>query len=69
LPVESEARRRWATAGAAYVRRAGVLYGWGLRHLILVAPLLASILHPATGPAAALVVVAVLFAFDRVGAT
>jgi len=69
LPVGSEARRRWATAGAAYVRRAGVLYGWGLRHLILVAPLLASILHPATGPAAALVAVAVLFAFDRVGAT
>lgn len=26
MPVESEARKRWAEAGAAYVRRAGVLY-------------------------------------------
>jgi hypothetical protein len=49
------------------VRRAGVLYSWALRHLILVAPVLASILHPATGPVAALLVVAVLFGFDRIG--
>lgn len=67
MPVGSEARRRWESAGSAYVRRAGVLYGWGLRHLILVAPLLASLLHPAAGPVAALVVVAVLFGFDRFG--
>jgi len=67
MPIGSEARRRWAMAGAAYVRRAGVLYSWGLRHLILVAPLLASILHPAAGPVAALLVVSVLFGFDRVG--
>lgn len=69
MPIDSEARRRWQGAGAAYVRRAGVLYSWGLRHLILVAPLLASILHTATGPVAALVVVAVLFGFDRIGTT
>jgi hypothetical protein len=67
MPIGSEARRRWEGAGAAYVRRAGVLYSWGLRHLILVAPLLASILHPAAGPVAALVVVAVLFGFDQMG--
>ncbi len=29
MPVESEAGRRWAPAGTAYVRKAGVLYGWG----------------------------------------
>jgi hypothetical protein len=67
MPIDSEARRRWESAGSAYVRRAGVLYSWGLRHLILVAPVLASILHPATGPVAALAVIAVLFSFDRVG--
>ena len=67
MPIDSEARRRWGSAGSAYVRRAGVLYSWALRHLILVAPILASILHPATGPVAALVVVAVLFGFDRIG--
>jgi hypothetical protein len=66
MPIDSEARRRWGDAGSAYVRRAGVLYSWGLRHLILVAPILASILHPVTGPIAALVVVGVLFGFDRI---
>ena len=66
MPVESVARRRWAGAGAVYVRRAGVLYSWGLRHLILVAPILACLLHPLAGPVAALAVVAVLVGFDRV---
>lgn len=69
MPVDSAARHRWANAGSAYVRKAGILYSWGLRHLIVVAPVLASILHPATGPVAALIVVAVLLAFDRVGTT
>ena len=66
MPVESEARQRWAAAGTAYVRRAGVLYSWGLRHLILVAPILACLLHPVAGPIAAVLVVAVLGRFDRV---
>ena len=67
MPIDSEARGRWASTGSAYVRRAGILYSWGLRHLILVAPVLASILHPAAGPVAALLVVTVLFGFDRIG--
>lgn len=67
MPVESDARQRWAPAGAAYVRRAGLLYSWGLRHLILVAPILASLLHPFAGPVAALLVVVVLSGFDRFG--
>jgi len=65
MPVDSEARQRWAPAGVAYVRRAGLLYSWGLRHLILVAPLLASLLHPFAGPVAAVLVVVVLSRFDR----
>lgn len=68
MPVDSEARQRWAPAGAAYVRRAGLLYSWGLRHLIIVAPILASLLHPFAGPAAAVFVVVVLSRFDRFGA-
>lgn len=67
MPVESEARQRWAAAGATYVRRAGLLYSWGLRHLILVAPILASLLHPFAGPVAAVLVVGVLSAFDTFG--
>lgn len=65
MPVESEARQRWAEAGIAYVRKAGILYSWGLHYLILVAPILASIVHPMAGPFAAVLVVAVLYGFDR----
>ncbi|MBY0269351.1 MAG: DUF599 domain-containing protein [Burkholderiales bacterium] len=65
MPVGSEARRRWTPVGIAYARRAGLLYSWGLRHLILVAPILASILHPYAGPPAAVAIVLVLYGFDR----
>jgi hypothetical protein len=67
MPVGSEARQAWAPAGLAYVRRAGILYSWGLRHLILVAPILASLLHPFAGPVAAVFVIVVLSRFDRAG--
>jgi hypothetical protein len=65
IPVGSAERQRWAAAGVDYMRRAGMLYGWGLRHLILIAPILASMLHPLAGPVAAVVVVAMLSGFDR----
>ncbi len=67
MPVESAERKRWAEAGVVYVRRAGILYSWGLRFLILVAPILAAIVHPWAGPIAAVLVVAVLWSFDRFG--
>jgi hypothetical protein len=65
MPTESAERQRWAAQGAAYVRRAGLLYGWGLRQLVLVAPILAALLHPFAGPVAALAVIAVMAGFDR----
>lgn len=65
IPVDSEARKQWTSAGTLYVRKAGVLYSWGLRQLVLVAPVVAFILHPAAGPVAALLVAIVLFGFDR----
>lgn len=68
MPVASEVRQRWAPTGTAYMRRAGLLYSWGLRHLILLAPILASLLHPFAGPVATLVVVVVLSGSDRLGA-
>ena len=68
MPVGSPEREHWAGAGAAYLRRAGMLYSWGLRHLLLVAPLVAGILHPAAGPPTAGLVIAVLYGFDRVNA-
>jgi hypothetical protein len=65
MPVDSDARRRWSETGAIYLRRGGILYSWGLRHLVLVAPVLAAILHPAVGPLVAILVVVILWGFDR----
>ena len=68
MPVESEARKHWGRAGVTYLRKAGVLYGIGLRQLVLVVPVVAAILSPVVGPFAAVVVAAVLFSFDRFSA-
>ena len=65
MPVESDERSRWGPTAVAYLRRAGLLYSWGLRHLLMVAPLLVFIVYPLAGPVAALLVVAALFGFDR----
>lgn len=65
MPVESNARRQWSPAGVAYLGKAGRLYGWSLRYLLLVVPVVAFILHPVTGPVAAVLVAGVLYGFDR----
>ena len=65
MPVDSDACRRWPPAGVVYLRRAGLLYSWALRHLLLVAPTLASIVYPLAGPVPAVVVVLALLGFDR----
>ncbi|MGQ3051610.1 MAG: DUF599 domain-containing protein [Roseateles sp.] len=65
MPVESQARARWTAAGVRYVRRAGVLYGVGLRQLVLVVPVVSAMLVPASGPVAALLVAAALYSLDR----
>lgn len=65
MPVGSAQRQRWAATGTTYVRKAGLLYSWGLRQLLLVVPVVAFILHPLAGVAGALLVVATLVHFDR----
>ena len=65
MPVESERRKRWNESGIAYVRRAGLLYSWSLRHLVLVAPIFAFLLEEGAGPPAAFVATWVLSRFDR----
>jgi hypothetical protein len=65
MPVGSDARRRWSAAGVSTLRRAGLLYGWGLRQLLLVAPLLAALVHPWAGPPCAALVVLLLAGLDR----
>lgn len=68
LPVGSNERARWQDTGVTYLRRAGVLYSWGLRGLLMVAPLVAGIAHPLAGPIAAMALVTVLIGFDRFSA-
>jgi len=65
MPVNSEARQQWAPTGSVYLRCGGLLYSWGLRNLLMVAPILAFVVYPWAGPAAALIVVVALAAFDR----
>ena len=65
MPIESDERKQWGPTAVAYLRRAGLLYSWGLRHLLMVAPLLIFIVYPLAGPLAAALVVAALFGFDR----
>lgn len=65
MPISSAARKRWMSTGVQYIRKAGLLYGFGLRQMILIAPIVAAMLHPLAGPAAALVVVIVLIFFDH----
>jgi len=67
MPVDSNTRTRWSKAGIRYIRRAGILYGVGVRQLVLVVPVVAAILLPAAGPFAAIGVVGVLHCFDRIG--
>jgi hypothetical protein len=69
MRVGSPARLRRHGAGVAALRRAGLLYSWAWRYLVLVVPVVASILEPAAGPVAALAIVAALFHFDRVETT
>lgn len=67
MPIGSPERERWHSAGTRHLSRAGALYSWGVRHLVLATPILAAILHPLAGPVVALAVVVVLFRFDRLG--
>lgn len=67
MPVGSETRLRWAEAGRRYVRRAGLLYSWGLRYLIMTGRVLSSMLSPYAGPVAACLVIGLLLWFDRAG--
>jgi hypothetical protein len=66
LPVGSEARLAHEAMAVEYVRRAGFLYSWGLRAFLFVAPLVAGIVHIGAMPVAALLLLFVLSAFDRV---
>ncbi len=66
MPVDSPERRRWSDTGTSYLRRAGALYGAGLRQLMMVGPVVAALLHPAAGLVAALAWVVISYRTERV---
>ena len=65
LPVASPQRQARLPTAIDYVRRAGLLYGWGLRSFFLVAPIIAGLIHPFAMPVASLALVLVLRVLDR----
>ncbi len=66
MPAHSTTKKQWIATGRKYIVQAGRLYSLGLRHLVLVVPVVAGLLHPLAGPVAALLVVATLLRFDSI---
>lgn len=65
LPVGSPEREHRLPLARYHLQRAGILYSWGLRCFLFVAPLVAGLIHPLLMPPAALALLLVLTAFDR----
>ena len=65
LPVASSQRQARLPTAIDYVRRAGTLYGWGLRSFFFVAPIIAGLINPFAMPLASLGLVLVLRLLDR----
>lgn len=66
MPPDSVIKKQWLATGRKYIAQAGRLYSLGLRQLVLVAPIVAGLLHPLAGPVAALLVVGTLLRFDSI---
>jgi len=65
MPAASPERKALNSAAAHHVRRAGLLYSWGLRLFLFMAPMVAGIVHPyAMTPVTLLLLVALHF-FDQ----
>ncbi len=66
MPMGSNGRQQWSSIGVDHLRRGGQLYGWGLRALLMVAPLVVSIVNPLAGPLASLGLLVVLRQLDQI---
>lgn len=67
LPPGSEERSRMQPVAEHYIKRAGILYGWGLRFFFYAAPLAAGLVKPLALPAFTVALLGVLVIFDRPG--
>jgi hypothetical protein len=68
MPVGSGARAAWSPAAVRHLREAGVLYGMGLRQMVLVVPVVVSLHHGLAGSLAAALASGGLLWLDRVRA-
>jgi Protein of unknown function, DUF599 len=66
MPSGSTQQQQWLSVGIAHVRKAGELYSWSLRALLMTAPMVASIAHPWAGPVAAVALSFTLWRLDQV---
>ena len=65
MPVGSRERNTWMPLATDYVERAGILYSWGLRTFLMVAPVVVGIVKPLLMPVMTALLVGVLWHFDR----
>ncbi len=65
IPAMSPERARFNPMAVEYVERAGLLYSWGLRFFLMIAPLVAGIVNPLAMPPITIALVVVLWKFDR----
>lgn len=65
IPIASAERKALNPMAVDYVQRAGLLYSWGLRFFLMIAPLVAGIVQPVVMPAMTVLLVVVLWLFDR----
>jgi uncharacterized membrane protein len=65
MPVASPERQPLNAVAAEHVRRAGLLYSWGLRLFLMVASIVAGIVHPWAMLPVTLLLLVALHYFDR----
>jgi hypothetical protein len=65
MPAQSEQRKPLDPMARDYVERAGLLYSWGLRCFLMIAPPVAGIVNPLLMPVMSAALVFVLWLFDR----
>jgi hypothetical protein len=65
MPAASAERQPLMPLAAGYVGRAGLLYSWGLRCFLAIAPLVAGIVTPVATLPMTCALIAVLWLFDR----
>lgn len=65
MPAAAPEREALNPMAAEYVERAGLLYSWGLRFFLMVAPLVAGIVSWLAMPPMTLALIAVMWWFDR----